>query len=330
MRRDLTQRPLITAVERHRTHPATRWAASARRELALAAAIVATVAVASGCSSFSRKPLAENVVAARQLSLRGTDALQRGRSDEAESLFGKAIETCPVNDRAHAGYAEALWQKGDRDKAVSHMEHALRLSGGDPEMLVQLGEMHLARGELDAAAHRAEQAIQTQRQLAAAWVLKGDVERQRRQFAEALASYHRALAHQDHYPRAQMALADVYRQQNSPQRALATLDSLADHYTPTDVPASVRFQQGLAQKALGRYDDAAESLLAATRAGAATPDVLVQLGEAQWLAGDLSNARLTLAKALQDAPQHAAALQLAARLEGQQQRMAAATDTSKR
>ena len=297
--------------------------------LVLTIAVLTNVAV-SGCTSFGRKSVPENVVAARQLSLRGMDALQRGRCDEAESLFGQAIETCPVNDRAHAGYAETLWQRGDREKAVSHMEHALRLSGGDPEMLVQLGEMHLARNELDAAAHRAEQAIQTQRQLAPAWVLKGDVQRQRGQFAEALASFHRALAYQEHYPRAQMALADVYRQQSLPQRALATLDSLADHYAPADVPAGVRLQQGLAQKALGRYDDAAESLLAATRTGLATPDVLVHLGEAQMLAGDLSNARLTLAQALQQAPQHAAALQLAARVEGQQQRMAAATEPTTR
>ena len=82
MRRDPTLRPFIPAAERHRIHSASRWAARARRELALAGAVVVMLSVVSGCSSFSRKPLAENVVAARQLSLRGTDALQRGRSDE--------------------------------------------------------------------------------------------------------------------------------------------------------------------------------------------------------------------------------------------------------
>ena len=111
--------------------------------------------------------------------------------------------------------------------------------GGDPELLVRLGEMNLARGDLDAAEMRAEAAIKNQRQLASAWALRGDVQKERGRMDEALLSYHRALAYQEQYPRVQIAIAEVYRYQDRPQRALSTLDHLFDRYAPGTVPSEV-------------------------------------------------------------------------------------------
>ncbi len=283
------------------------------------------ILLASGCTSLYRKPVSDDVVAARQLSLRGIDAMQRDQWDEAEQLFQRAIETCPVDERAHCRYAETLWRRGSTDEAIAHMEKAVQLSGGDPQLLVQIGEMHLVRGQFDKAAKQAKQAIHANAQLASAWALQGSVLNQRGQIDEALACYHRALSFQPHYPQVQISVAEIYRHQGRPQRAMATLDALADQFPPGKQPQQVLYLQGLAHKALGRYDDAVESLTSASQRGPSSADLLYHLSEAQLLAGDPVNARLAVLQALDRDPQHQASQQLKAHIESRQQRMAAAT-----
>lgn len=287
------------------------------------------LAAMSGCASFRKPPVSESMVQARQLSLRGTDAMQHGHLPQAEQLFRSAIETCPANDRARAGYAETLWGRNAFPEAIQQMDEAVRLSGGDPELLVRLGEMHLARGNLEAASQRCDAAIKSQRQLPAAWALRGDVLKARGQLDEALTSYHRALGYQEHYPRVQIAISEVYRAQNNPIRALATLEHLNDRFAPGQTPADVAFLRGLAFKALGRYDDAIESLAMAAKQDAAPADVFFHLGESQMLAGDHVSARSTLQQALSKAPTHEASQRLAAHLDSEQQRLSVAERTTR-
>ena len=233
---------------------------------------VLVVSLGGGCRMLPRNAMSERVVAARQMTLRGTDALQRGHWEEAESIFASAIRQCPVDERARSGYAESLWQRGACDTAIVEMEQAVKLSGGNHELLVRLGEMRLARGDRDGAAACAEKALGAQRELATAWALQGDVLRAQGKLDDALASYHRALSCQAHQPRVQLAAAEIYRYQNRPQRALSTLESLADNYGPGQVPTEVLYLQGVAQKALRRYDDAVSSFAAASKQGAATAE----------------------------------------------------------
>ena len=115
--------------------------------------------LSSGCHSLQKRPVAGNVLSSRQIAMRGIDATQRGRWEEAESSFRSAIEMCPDYDRAHAGYAEALWQRGAKDLAITHQQRAVQLSGDDPELITRLGRMHHERGESAAAEHRVEQAL---------------------------------------------------------------------------------------------------------------------------------------------------------------------------
>src|SRR5262249_18326423 len=131
---------------------------------------------APGCRSFrSHKVSDESIAAARQLSLQGIDAQQRGHWDRAEQLFAAAILKCPGDERARYGYAESLWQRGAWQQAVDHMEESVRLSGNDPERLVRLGQMYRARGDFARAGQQADAAIAANGQLAAAWALRRDV-----------------------------------------------------------------------------------------------------------------------------------------------------------
>ena len=279
----------------------------------------------SGCSLLSKGPVAENVVTSRQLSLRGMEAMQQGNWELAETRFASAVEACPVDERARCRYAETLWQRGEVDEAIVQMNEAVRLSAGDPQLMVQLGEMYLSRGELSPADRLAERAIAANPQLASAWALKGNVLNRRDLPEQALARYHRALCFQAHYPQVQLAAAEIYRQKNRPQRALATLQLLAEQYLPGEEPAEVRYLEGLALKSLGRYENAVESFQMAMQRDKPNVELLYHLGEAQLLAGDVTNAHLTVSRALEMAPQHVASRQLQTHIASRQQRMASAT-----
>jgi tetratricopeptide (TPR) repeat protein len=277
----------------------------------------------AGCATFRRNPVSENVITARQLSLRGMEALQRNQLEEAEAFFSSAVETNPADERAHRRYAEVLWQRGHRALAVEHMERSLLLSGGDPELLIQAGEMYFQQGDLDRAWQHTEEAIRTKRHLASAWALRGDILHRRQQLDEAMASYHRALSYQAHYPQVQVSLAQVYRQKGRPGRCLATLDALVQQYGGAAPPTHVLVLKGQALKALGRYEDAVEVLTAARDQAEPSLDLLQSLAEAQWYAGDAANASLTIHAALTRNPQHRGCLHLYEAIQQQQRTLTA-------
>ena len=264
----------------------------------------------SGCRTFCPKSLEQNVVDARQASLQGLDAMHQGRWDEAERIFASAVKACPSDERARSCYAETLWQRGSCDEALGHMQEAVRLSQGDPQRVVQLGEMHLALGQLKEAQQQADQAIARNCRLSSAWALRGNVHMGRGQYDDALADYHRSLAYSEHQPRVQMNVAQIYRRQNRSQRALSTLETLAEQFPPGEVPLDVIAMQGMSLKELGRHEDAAVMLAQAASQGSPSSDLLFHLAEAQFFAGDASAAQASLDLALAQDPQHSGGLQL--------------------
>jgi len=287
---------------------------------------------AAGCTSMSQHGrVPQNVVAGRQLLQHGMEAEHRGQWPEAESFYQRAVEASPADERARRHYAETLWHRGVADEAVAQMDEAVRLSGGDPQLRILLGQMCASGDDLHRAEQCARQAIRAQPKLPAAWALLGDCQRRRGELDEALASYHRAISHQESFPRVQLEIAEIYRRQNRPQRALATLDSLADQYPPSKEPPRVLYLRGLALSALERYDAAAEELSAAIERGQATADAYYQLGNVELQAGRPTSARWAVRRALDLAPDHGPSRGLLGRIEAEQQRMAAHTaDEGKR
>lgn len=288
--------------------------------------VVMSLQGAAGCTCLRRDKIDANVVSARQISLRGMDAMRRDQWDDAEALFADALRKNPADERAHRHFAEVLWRRGQHQDAIRHQKESVRLSGGDPALLVQLGDMYLQQEIADAALECAEKAIDANNQLSGAWALRGDIHRRREEPNEALECYHRALNYQPHYPHVQMALADLYRQAERPRRALATLESLASQYPPESVPQEVEYHRGLALKSLGRYQDAVETLALAAQRGEPSSDLLCHLSEAQFLAGNTASARLALQAVLAQNPHHSAGLKLKDKLERHSQAMTAAVD----
>jgi tetratricopeptide (TPR) repeat protein len=282
-----------------------------------AAGLMSGAVLAAGCCSLSWRPDADKVVAARELVGRGIEAQQDGRDEEAARLYTQAMELCPVDERCRRQYAEVLWRQGQGQEAIGHMREAVRLSGGDPLLLVHLGEMHLALGDDANALRQAEAAIARRENLAPAWALRGEVYHRRGDVREALACYHRALRYEPLNPPVQIAMAGIHRELGRPERSLAVLDAAVDQCAPAPAPPELLAHHGLALKALGRFEEAVESLTAAAQHGH-DPEIAFQLAEARYLAGDAAGASLAVRQLLQTNPYHEGARQLEVALREQQ------------
>ena len=274
---------------------------SPRRQVTsiFSAMLVLLVGSEVGCRAFRGTPTNKPLVSARQLSLRGADALQRDRYSDAELLFSQALAQSPLDERAHWGYATTLWSRGDKEQATYHMSEALRLSGKNPEYAIRLGEMYLESGKNEQAKQIALDVLSVNRNHAQAWALLGDTHRASSETHDALECYHRALLIRSDYPRVQLSIAELYRTTQRPERSLSTLDHMADlHPEVSDQPEHM-LQRGLTFADLNRPQEA--TMLLAKASERLPPELWqrqIQVAETQYRLGELVQARITLGRVL--------------------------------
>src|SRR5258708_4102143 len=100
-----------------------RWCSSLAKSMAL---LAFTMFCAAGCQMYRQQgPVSKTEVAARELSQRGQNAMERGDLPSAETMFAQAVKTSPANVEARRQYAETLWQQGQRDLALQNEEKLL-------------------------------------------------------------------------------------------------------------------------------------------------------------------------------------------------------------
>lgn len=291
-------------------------------------ATLLAISLFCGCSAFGkRSPISEEVLRSRQLSQQGVEAMHRQQWDNAEQRLSQAIKACPHDYQARSQYAEVMLQRGDTVQAQEQLETAVALSGGDADLLVRLGQLHLSQNNVVEAQQCAERAIATGTQLSQAWYLKGEALSRSGQLDAALYSYLRAASYDATDLNIQIAVAEVYRKQGRPNRALSTLQALRERCPAQQEPQEMLYLEGLALEALQRHTEAVEVLtLAASREP--NPEVLFRLGEAALLAGDPTTAAQSAQAALAIAPNHQGARRVLECCRGGQSRVAAAVDPS--
>ncbi len=282
----------------------------------LLAQLACLLVLSCGCHTLRARRETRALSDARQNSLRGAEKLQQNKLQEAEVLFSEALRRSSADERAQAGMAEVLWQRGDHAPAIQHMAEAATISGGNPDTLVRLGEMNLQQGALDEALSQADLALENQRSHAGAWALRGKVLQQRQQLEEAMSCYHRALSDQPNLPGVQIALAEIYRDLGRPQRALATLDAMTDGQPSERVSPQALMLKGLALADMGEANAARGCLKNAALCcrDDASPQLLA-IAQSQMETGDYAEARICLGRAFRHDPYDPQALQLQAQLE---------------
>ena len=258
---------------------------------------ILAICMPSGCRMLVSNSRNQSLLTARQLSLRGTDALQRGRPQDAELLFSQALTHSTYDERAHWGFAKVLWQTGDKQKALVHMSEAFRLSGRNPDYAIALGEMHLDQSQYSEAKALALDVLSVNRNHTNAWALLGDIHRDQKDWPSALECYHHALLLRSDFPKAQYEIADIYRKTGRPERALATLDHMVDIHAAVAEDPEHLLLRGLVFADLDRPQEA-KSLLAKCSEKLA-PDQWskqLQIIEAQVRLADLVQARMAMGR----------------------------------
>ena len=279
-----------------------------------------------------RDPVPATLTASRKLSSEGNELLERKQPEKAEAKLAAAIKTCPTDCDARHYYAEALWLRNARPEAVTQLEEACRLSP-DSDLRVRLAEMYLEMGCLDQAGQNIDQVLSRNLKLAAAWRVRGRVLRctgdrllaagnrdpARVVYLQALADLHRAAGYDLSDRQVIGETAAVYRSLGQPQRALESMQSLVETYSPGEEPQQVLYWAGLDYMALRRYDDAVTSLTTALSRDRPTPELFYSLGEAQYRSGRSPSATATLQQALAIDPQHAPSRKLLGEIQLAQQ-----------
>ena len=287
--------------------------------------ILTAIAGSPGCRAIGRFGDSRQSIAARRLSGQGFQAMHDGQWEIAEKLFTDALDVSKADDRAHWGLAESYWKRGDLELAVAHMEQAVRLSAGDPKFIHRLGRMYLELGRLQEAETHSLWALESKRDSADAWALRGDCLKATEKFDEALAAYHRALALQPDYTEVQLQAADIYLSQRRFDRLLATLDRLQDGVGVDDAPSQVDLMQGIAMRELGRREEARRCFARASAKDAEDATPHLQLAELALERGEFSTARISLDMAINLHPESSSESAWMKQLEDQHARVARET-----
>jgi Flp pilus assembly protein TadD len=288
--------------------------------------LMAVTAVSdTGCRAIRRFGESRQSIEARRLSGQGFQAMHDGQWGIAETLFADALEVSKTDDRAHWGLAESYWKRGEKELAIGQMEQAVRLSAGDPKFVHRLGRMYLDLGCLPEADSHSTWALESERDSAQAWALRGDCLQAAGKSDEALAAYHRALALQPDYPQVQLQAAEIYRVQQRYDRLLATLDRLQDGVGIEDAPARVDLLQGIAMRRLGRAEEARRCFARASSKDPKDATPHLELASLALERGDVTRARESLDLAIQLNPDTVEG-QWIEQLQVQQERVASEPD----
>lgn len=283
-------------------YPGTRYCV-------MACLLTGLVVSATGCCSFGNRTNQANISTARELTSHGLSALYKGRADEATQLLSRACEANPEDCRIRHHLANSLVEQGQIESAIAQLKLAIEQSPDDPGLHVELGKLLLRQGQPFAARQQANLALGFNRQLSAAWLLRGQSERAAGQLDEAVDSLHRAAAYNDGCPATCLELAAAWIQKGEPLRALTTLEIHNSGFAEDQIPLDAVDLTGQALLALQQYDRAARMLAEATARPDATAEVWILLSRSQFLSGDYSSAQLTALSAQHAFPNHPGVVQ---------------------
>lgn len=260
----------------------------------------------SGCQSLKpfNQTMQTRVAAARQWTGNGLDAIRRGSMSEAKSCFSKAATQLPDDYRIVANLARAHAQEGQLSAAIEQMQRAVKMSHGDPELQIELGEFHLAAGQIELAQQQADLGRSGNRRLASACLLQGRIFAANQDSQAALGAYQRGMGIDASRDDIQLEIVKTYQQMNQPLRALSAVEQLLEKHPADRQPEVAVLAKSSALMQLQQVSPAIEILETASRRQDASDDLFIELANAQLRAGRDVQAQETLVRAQQAFPQH--------------------------
>ena len=277
-----------------------------------------------------RDPVPASLAASRKLSSEGNDLMEQKQPEKAEENFWpRPSRSAPRTAMRGATMPKSLWLRNAGPRPWRQLEEACRLnpglrSAGPPGGDV-LGNGPLRRRlalrrsgveeEPPAGCGVAAFAEGRSGPSVISFLAAGNRDQASAAYVQALNDLHRAAGYDPSDRQAIGETAAVYRSLGQPQRALESMQALAETYSPGEEPQQVLYLTGLDYMALQRYDDAAASLSAALNRGRPAPELLYCLAQAQYRGGHSQEAAEALQRALVIDPQHLLSRQLLGQIE---------------
>ena len=268
--------------------------------------LLLAVTAFSGCRTMRSATNADNITAARSLTLDGMNAMHYGRPEQAETLLSMAVEQCPCDQRIRHHLATSMVKQGKLDEAIQQLEIAVDQTCQDPRLFVELGNLYLGKGDLQQATENAETALDLGRQNPSAWILLGRCQEARGDFQAALASFHRAAGFDEADPIVQLEIAKVYRSLERPLEALTALEVYGEALPSDQLSSEALLLTAATLTELKQYQSASQCLSQAAARPDATPEVWMALSKSFYNAGDSNMALGTAQQALRAFPNDSA------------------------
>lgn len=228
-----------------------------------------------------------------------------GHFAAAEVALRAFLASHPRHPQAWVYRGWSLAQLKRPQEAISCLEAALKLDGGQPEIWFELGNLKQESGQTGQARKCYRQALDLNPDLAEAWNNLGLSLGGEKQWDAAKACYERALACRADYLQARVNLGGLYRNSGQPAaaedcfRVAARLDPKAP--APQIHLGFLYFEQG-------RWREAQERFMTAHRLAPEHPLINNNLGALLLRAGRAEEAEAFLRRAIRQQPDYADAL----------------------
>jgi tetratricopeptide (TPR) repeat protein len=241
----------------------------------------------------------------------GSFELARGRKDDAEAAFRRAVELEPRSVNAQLALAQYLWTSGRVSDAERILKVARQLEPANPLANRALAALHVSTGRLDEAEPYFKTLADNSKALGPALDLANYYVATRRP-ANAIAVLEVAARRPEWWAAAQTRIAALQQSEGKKDEALKTIDAVLARDSK-NVPALVTKSRFLIAES--KTKDARALIESAVAADARSIDAHYLLGTLQAQAGQFEDAAKSFRRVLDLNPKAAAAQVQLARLE---------------
>ncbi|MBL8890313.1 MAG: tetratricopeptide repeat protein [Planctomycetaceae bacterium] len=202
----------------------------------------------------------ERISASRQISRNGSEWAGRGKSTEAIASFQEAIRIWPSDIRNYLELAKQYTALEQHAAAAATLRQGLKYDQNNVEVRLQLAHSLAAQGFGDAAHEQLNEVLRTDKDLAAAWLLRAKINHQQGRYDEALADAYQAEARQQVDNELLELLCQVYFCQGRPNRAWSIVQRLNAQYPNGQRPAHLIVLEAEALCQMNRKREALQTL----------------------------------------------------------------------
>ncbi len=280
--------------------------------------LVLVLETASGCRAIPFYKRHAKATQSLVLSREGITAFEHKEYDSAEEKLKNAVELDETDIEVQRYYAETLWARQKYQEAFDILFQASQKKGTpDSEFLLNqsLGEKLLIFHRSTEAYQCAERMISLAPKKYEGWSIRANASWQMDRKEEALTDYQKALNFSPDNRDILWQLAHLQNVLGEHERALATWQHLGRLYQVNTEPPEVLYGKAESYYQLKRYQDSVENLELAIHL-APKEKMYYQLLSKVWLEkGNIQNAFLAAANAVECSPNDATSNELYRKIE---------------